>query len=120
MSDQSPVLSVQRYSLGLDDLGNPRLVYDMRGEVVRFPDHQRALYAEREVADQESQAETAPAEEPAPTSSEIHAARRGLYDAVKVLRRFGLSDGDIVFAAELNPSEPTTFLPGASTEEERR
>lgn len=109
-----PALSVQRFALGLDSEGNPKLLYDMRGEVVRFGDHQRALTAEREVAIQKPQAEAAPGEEAPPTSSEIHAARRGLYDAVKVLRRHGLSDGDIVFAAELDPEEPITFVPGAS------
>jgi hypothetical protein len=103
-----PLISVQRYSLGLDSKGRPQLVYDMQGAVVRFPDHLKALNTDRALAklDAEEAADKCgevAAPDTTPLPSNVHAFHRALKDAIKGLRDLGWSDGDITFAGELTP-----------------
>ncbi|HEY6731953.1 MAG TPA: hypothetical protein VI039_13135 [Solirubrobacterales bacterium] len=111
MAREEPI-SIQRYSLGLDTAGKPRLVYDMHGEVVRFSDHEKAVNTERALADARVEDAAKAAAEPCePTqSADFHPARKQLFEAVKALRALGWSDGDIIFGAELEPDQPTTLI----------
>jgi hypothetical protein len=114
MASETLSSPVQRYSLGLDR-GKPRLFYDMRGEVVKFPDHLRALATERRlaedrVASERQRVESEQPEAEKPSHTEFHAARGALSEAVTTLRKIGWGDGDIIFAAGLDPETASTFI----------
>lgn len=105
---------VQRYALGRDSEGQPRLVYDMQGGVVRFCDHLKALNAERALskldlkAAAKARAEAPPVAGPPRTATanqRAQASGKALKAAVKDLRELGWSDGDIVFCGELAPGQ---------------